>query len=124
MTTLYTVIDYNCEAIDRHLTAAAAAHTILTADGRQYEIREGDDGDGITADHRFYELWTRQEISGERWGKTVVLAFARTAAEAEAEIFQAVIDAHWPRHPEAMTDADYDAMQAEIAKDAAEAARD
>lgn len=44
---------------------------------------------------------------------------ARGCAAAEAEIFAAVIAARWPRHPEAVPDAEYDAWVADALADAA-----
>ena len=101
----YTVIDTDGEAIARHLTAAEAAHIILVDDGRDYEIRPTNDGGFL--------LWSRQQVANRPWAKTIVYSFADTLEEAEAEIFAAVIRAHWPRHPTAMTDADFDAIAAE-----------
>jgi len=100
----YTVIDTDGEPIARNLTAAEAAHIILTDDGREYQIRLID-GD--------FALLTRHQVANLPWGKTVLFSIAMTLAEAETEIFAAVISADWPRHPEAMTDAEFDAIAAE-----------
>jgi len=100
----FTVVDTDGEPIARHLTAAEAAHIILTDDGREYEIREDDGG---------YELWSRQQVANRPWEATVIFTVADTLEEAEAEIFAAVIRASWPRHPEAMTDAQFDEIAAE-----------
>jgi hypothetical protein len=100
----YTVVDIDGEPIARHLTAAEAAHIILTDDGRDYEIRRDELG---------CVLWTRQQVANRPWAKTVVFSLADTLAEAEAEIFDAVISADWARHPEAMTDLQFDAIAAE-----------
>ena len=119
----FTVIDADGYPVARHLTAAAAAHLILTDDGRGYEIRPmfyGDEEDyndcagivsvlGADCDGG-YELWTRQQVANRPWSKTVLFSFADTLADAEAEIFAAVIRANWSRHPQAMTDAEYDAI--------------
>jgi hypothetical protein len=99
----FTVVDTDGEAIARHLTAADAAHIILTDDGREYEIREDDGG---------YELWSRQQVANRPWEATVIFTVADTLEEAEAEIFAAVIRASWPRHPEAMTDEQFDEIAA------------
>jgi len=100
----FTVVDIDGEPIARHLTVAEAAHIILTDDGRDYEIRRYELG---------CVLWTRQQVANRPWTKTVVFSLADTLAEAEAEIFADVISANWPRHPEAMTDAEFDAIAAE-----------
>jgi len=104
MSQKFTVVDIDGEPIARHLTAAEAAHIILTDDGREYQIRLID-GD--------FALLTRHQVANLPWGKTVLFSIAMTLAEAEAEIFAAVINAHWPRHPEAMTDLQFDAIAAE-----------
>ena len=101
----FTVVDTDGEPIARHLTAAEAAHIILTDDGRDYEIRPMHGGG--------HELWDRQQVANRPWAKTVVFSLADTLAEAEAEIFAAVIRASWPRHPEAMTDLQFDEIAAE-----------
>lgn len=62
-------------------------------------------------------LWSRQQVVGRDWTRTVVYSAADTREEAEAEIFGRVIEAGWARHPEAMTDADYDAMMADLEED-------
>lgn len=100
-----TVIDHNGEALGRHLTEADAAHIILTHDGADYEIRE----DGWRGS-KIFELWTRKQVANKPWTKTVVFSLADTRAEAEAEIFAEVCAACWPRHPEAISDAQYDEM--------------
>ena len=101
----FTVVDIDGEPIARHLTAAEAAHIILTDDGSDYEIRPTKDGGFL--------LWTRQQVANKPWTKTNVFSFADTLAEAGDEIFADVISTHWPRHPEAMTDEQFDAIAAE-----------
>lgn len=119
----FTVIDTDGNQLARHLTAAAAAHLILTDDGRDYEIRPmfyGDEKDYteimpaqslLVADcDGGYELWDRQQVANRPWEKTSIFSFADSLEEAEAEIFAAVISANWSRHPQAMTDAEFDAI--------------
>ena len=101
----FTVINTDGEPIARHLTAAEAAHIILTDDGREYEIRPTDDGGFV--------LWSRQQVANRPWEETVIFTVADTLEEAETEIFAAVISASWPRHPEAMTDEQFDEIAAE-----------
>lgn len=103
MTATYTVIDHNSgEPLDRHLTAAEAAHIILTDDGRDYDIRPDEDSG--------WALWARQQVANRGWERTVVYSIDDDRERAEAEIWQKVIDARWPRHPEAMTDDQYARM--------------
>lgn len=85
-------------------------HAILTDDGREYEIRPREACTGILAGERYYDLWTRQQVAGRPWTRTTVSVIAGSSDEAEAEIAQRVIDARWPRHPEAIADEDYDRM--------------
>ena len=107
--TTYTVINPSSgEPEGRHLSAEDAAAIILTHDGCDYEIR--------SAGERF-ELWTRQEVANVKWSRTVISSYAATSVAAEAEIYQTVVDAHWERHPEAMTDESYDLMLVEIASE-------
>ena len=99
----FTVLNTHGEPIARHLTAAAAAHLILTDDGRDYEIRRDEQG---------CVLWTRQQVANRPWAETAIYSSARTTAAAELEIFWAVTRANLPRHPTAMSDADFDAIAA------------
>lgn len=63
-----------------------------------------------------YRLWSRQEVANIKWHSTLVFSLAATQAEAEAEIFDEVIAADWGSYPTVVTDAEYDAMLAEIAR--------
>lgn len=109
--TTYTVLDNGSgEAIATGLTAAEAAHEILTSDSQEYDIREDEDG-GFT-------LWARQQVANKGWTRTVIFSVKDDRAEAEAEIFGQVIVADWPRHPTAMTDEAYRAMMADFEDDA------
>ena len=107
-TTTYTVLDLNGLVLGRGCDLAEAAHIILTDDGREYEIRPAADGDG------FY-LWSRQQVANRGWTKPVVFSLESDRAAAEAEIFAAVLAARWPQHPEAIPDAEYDTMTADLA---------
>jgi hypothetical protein len=100
----FTVINTNGEVIARHLTAAAAAHIILTDDGRDYQIRRDEQG---------CVLWTRQQVANRPWAETAIYSSARTTAAAELEIFWSVLRASWPHYPTAMADAYFDAIAAE-----------
>ncbi len=102
----YTVTDYNGEVIARHLSAYEAAKTILTDDGRDWEIRE-ENGGG-------FALWSCQPVANRPWRQTIVYSAADTREEAEAEIFAEVVAASWRHHPTAMTDEAFDRMMAEL----------
>ncbi len=108
--TTYTVFSgANGTVYGRDLSVAEAADIILTHDGRDYEVRQAGDR---------FELWTRQEVANVKWSRTVLSSYATTSDQAKAEIFAEVIAAGWSGHPDVMTDADYDAMLAELARDA------
>ena len=95
--TTYTVICTSGHVIATGLTVADAAAEVLTDDGREYEIRAAEDGNG-------YELWTRQQVANRGWTQTVVYSVEDGRTAAEAEIYAKVIAADWPRHPTVMTD--------------------
>jgi hypothetical protein len=105
--TTYTVVDYNGAVIARGLTAAEAADEILSDDGREWEVRPMEGGG--------WRIWRRQQ--NRPWTATLVMSSADTKAEAEAEMFAEVCAARWPHHPEAMTDARYAAMIADLEAD-------
>ena len=103
----YTLIHpVSGDKIDGGLTAAEAAHIVLTYDGRDYEIRENEDGG--------YTLWSRHPVANRGWEPTVVESRESNRDAAEAEIFEQVIHARWRRHPEAMTDEQYASMLADL----------
>ena len=101
---MFTVVDRATgEPLARHPTAKAAAHIILTHDGEQYDIRETK-----YRGEPFFTLWTRKQIANRPWTATGVMSAAETLEQAEAEIWRRVIDARWERHPEALTDEEYE----------------
>jgi len=103
METKYTVINNGSgEAIETGCTVAEAAGIILTDDGADWEIREAE-----YKSEPIFELWTRKQVANRPWSKTVLFSLATDRDTAEAEIFQDVVAANWPRHPYAMTDAAY-----------------
>ncbi len=110
MTTLYALIDYDGVLLDENLTLAEAAQSVLTSDGREYEIREADGGG--------FWLWTRHQTAGEKWTQTVCYSAADDRAVAEAEIYQQVVNAEWRGHDEAITMDAWRERCAEIEADA------
>lgn len=97
------------------LTAVEAMDRIMSHDGYEYDIRPMDGGG--------WALWhsdgSRNSTRGARhMVKTVAFSLAADRAAAEQEIAECVIKARWPRLPEAMPDADFSAMMAQIAADA------
>lgn len=104
-----TVIDQSGTVLGRHLTTKEAAHIILTDDSAEYEIREA-----TWRGSRIFELWTRKQVANEPWSKTIVTSFSDSRDEAESEIFLEVCEANWRGFPEAIPDAEYDAMLADL----------
>lgn len=107
----YTVTTADGTVLDRGLNAVDAMAKVLNDDGYAFEIRPAEDGEG-------YELWHSDGSAASCRGaghmvKTVAYSLKSDEAEATAEIAEIVINAGWPRLPEVMTDADYDAMLAE-----------
>jgi hypothetical protein len=113
--TTYTVINPNTgEVLGRGLSATDAAAAILTDDGYAYEVRErGDIG--------HYELFvsdgSANSTRGARHMNSTILSiggcYAAGRDAAWAELAGRVLTAGW-NGPEAMTDAAYDAMLAEL----------
>lgn len=114
--TTYTVYrpDDSSDA-ETGLTAIDAMDRILSHDGFAYEVRPMDGGG--------FALWHSDGSANSPRGarhmvKTVAFSLATNRATAEQEIAERVIKARWPRLPEAMPDADFAAMMAQIAADA------
>jgi folylpolyglutamate synthase/dihydropteroate synthase len=108
--TTYTTIDADGYVLERGISLVEAADTIMTSDSREWEIREDENG-GFTA-------WSRQQVANRPWAATVIHSFKADRAEAEAEICEKIVTSmRWPGHCEAMTDAEYDEMMAQVAID-------
>ncbi len=82
--TMYSVVRHATGLLDDGLTLADAGRTILTYDGRQFEVRQDRDSSG-----RFTGRWTLW-VAGSRngpfsrhWSSTIINVAA--AGEAEAE---------------------------------------
>ena len=115
--TTYTILDNDGYVMDRGVSLCEAADAIMTSDSREWEIREDKDG-GYTA-------WSRQQVANWPWAATAIYSFAATRDEAEREICEKIVNSeHWAGHYEAMTDADYDAMMAQVAIDNGEGEED
>jgi hypothetical protein len=108
--TTYTIIDGEGYVLDRGVSLNEAADAIMTSDSREWEIRQDKDG-GFTA-------WSRQQVASRPWAATAIY-FKMDRAEAEHEIYEKIVTSdRWPGHCEAMTDAAYDRMIAEMDADA------
>ena len=113
--TNYTVIDLGGTVIDRNLTPLQAMSTILEHDGYDWKI--------IIDEGGYQCLWhsdgSRYSTRGARHFVETVARSPLAGPEGELEIAHHVIHADWPNLPEAITDADYEARQAQIADDEA-----
>lgn len=105
---LYAVLTPHGDAIGTDLTEREAAEAILNHDGQDYEIRSSDGGG--------FDLWSRQQVAGRGWHKTVIYSVETEAEKAEAEIFAKVLEANWQGQPSAMTMADYNQIIADAAE--------
>ena len=109
--TTYTTIDADGYVLDRGLSLAEAADAIMTSDSREWEIRPDGDGLGVTA-------WSRQQVANHPWARTAIYSGHTDRAAAEQEICKKIVTSErWAGHCEAMTDAAYDEMMAQVAID-------
>lgn len=94
----------------RGLSAAEAAHEMLTYDGWEYAIRRVGGQ---------YRLEIRNQTAGRPWGDTIIYSLEDDEAAATAEIYQRVVDftgrdgGSWAG--DCMTDESYDRMMADLA---------
>ena len=108
--TTYTVISPSGTVLDRNLTALQAMREILTYDGYAYRFRRNKAG-GL------YLYHSDGSVNSTRGARHFVrcvggINSSLPGIAGEREIAEQVIFAGWPRLPEAMTDADYDATGA------------
>ena len=111
--TTYTILDSSSgEATHTGCTAYEAMAEILTDDGHDYEVRPEDDGEG-------FRLWTstysRNSTVWSGLTKSTIYSLQADEGTATQEIAEKVINAAWPRKPEAITDERYAEMMAELA---------
>ena len=118
--TTYTVYNPNSGTeIARGLSAIQAAQEILGHDSHDYDLRREDDcfqlfiTRGSNASFGGNGGFTRAYSHGR-----LIFSGAATEDAAWEEIADQVIKAGWQSIPQALTDDDYDAMRAEIARDA------
>ena len=119
--TIYTVYNINSgTVIGRGLSAVGAAQEILGHDSHTYELRHIA---GAKCWQLFVSRGSAASFGGTRGmteaysNRRLICSYAATESEAWNQVAELVIGAHWEGHPEAMTDADYDAMMAEIEVD-------
>lgn len=112
----YTVVNVSSgDVIAAGLTVDEAAQEILMYDGRDYELRRREDGDG-------FDLWTRQQVANRGWRMTRFFSLAETEDEAWAEIAAEVVETHdafspGSHGPDIMTDEQYAEMLAQSEED-------
>ena len=108
--TTYTVISPSGDVIDRNLTALQAMRAILTHDGYAYRFRRDKAGN-------LFLYHTDGSANSTRGARNFVrcvggINSSRPGLAGQREIAEQVIFAGWPRLPEAIIDADYDATGA------------
>ena len=108
--TTYTVISPSGSVIDRNLTALQAMREILTYDGYDYRFRRNKAGN-------LFLYHSDGSVNSTRGARNFVrcvggINSALPGVAGQREIAEQVILSEWPRLPEAMTDADYDATGA------------
>ena len=116
--TTYTVIDRDGTVIDRNLTALKAMAAILEHDGYAWKFMRAANG--------YLSLWhsdgSANSTRGARHFVKTVAGSPLAGLAGRRAVARQVISAAWPRLPEAMTDADYDDLQAQFAADNADEA--
>jgi hypothetical protein len=103
--TTYTVIAPGGTVIDRNLTALQAMREILTYDGYAYRFRRDKAGN-------LFLYHSDGSVNSTRNARNFVrcvggINSALPGIAGQREIAELVINADWPRLPEAMTDQDY-----------------
>jgi len=107
--TTYTVLSPSGSVIDRNLTALQAMREMLTYDGYAYRFRR-DKAGGLFL---YHTNGSANSTRGARhFVRCVNINSSLPGIAGQREIAEQVIYAGWPRLPEAMTDADYDAQGA------------
>ena len=106
--TTYTVISPSGDVIDRNLTALQAMAAILGYDGYAWKF--------VRAKNGYLSLYhsdgSANSTRGARHFVKTVAGSPLARLAGRRAIAEQVINAAWPRLPEAMTDADYDAQGA------------
>lgn len=113
-TITYTVTNHDGANEKRGLTFDEAAHEIMIHDGHKFEIRP-EDGGG-------YRLWTSEfsehDPLGARLSESVIYSRETDEGAATVEIYAEVLaKAHWFKGQCVYTDAEYDAILAELEAD-------
>jgi hypothetical protein len=83
---IYDIVDQDGELIEESLTLAEAAHAVMTSDGREWAIRNGEPG--------HYTAWARHQTANRDWQPTVFSTYCTDGDEAAcAQIEQQIVDA-------------------------------
>ena len=116
--TTYTILDTDGSILERGVTLAEAADAIMTSDGCEWAIRMDEPG--------YYTAWSRQQVANRSWEPTIFTAYNADSEDAacDAICVQIVNHLRLAGHCEAMTDADYDEMMAQVAIDNGEGDED
>lgn len=106
----YTVRTRHGDVIERGLSLAQAADTVLGHDGHEYEVRQAETG---------FELWvsnhSRNSTAYNGLTRSVIRSLNQLREHAEADIWRQVLrNGEWWGGQYVVTDADYDAEMAEL----------
>ena len=109
--TTYTVLNRHGSVQERGCSLSLAAEIVLGYDGHEYEIRQATGGG--------WNLWTsrfsRNSTAYNGLVQSTIYSPKPDRDDAEIDICKRVIGhADWFENCQVMTDADYDAMQAEF----------
>ena len=100
--TTYTVVTPRGELVASGLSLRDAAIEVLTSDGRDFNIRE-ENGEFV--------LWSRKQLGGVSWRRTVFRSANPDPESAEMEILEAIVDfGPMPGYDKVMTDEEYAAL--------------
>ena len=102
--TTYTVLNRDGTVLDRNLTALQAMREILTYDGYAYRFRRDKAGNLYLYHSDGSANSTR---SARHFNRCILNNSSLPGLAGQREIAELVINADWPRLPEAMTDQDY-----------------
>lgn len=107
--TNYTIINKSGIVVATDATAAQVARGLLGHDGHEWEIRRADGGG--------FDLWisnfSRNSSCFNGLTRSVIFSLKNNETEAEADIFQRVVDSGFWSGLDYMSDADYAQMLAE-----------
>ncbi len=115
--TTYTICRGDLALAKRGLSLEDAADQCLSYDGHDWEWRENPQY--AVGDEKFWEIWRSPYSRNSTLGGKAMVA-TRFAGYDRAAILLEVVTAEWSDNFDVMTEAQFDALLAEIAAEAAE----